>query len=391
VHASGLLAAFLGRHLLPALFSSVLLLIALELLFSVGRLRRPAYRVLFLYAVLLKCLVAVLVGEGVSCLPVQPTPKVAGYVAVSIPGLFAGDRGPWELPLIAAVVHSSELSLRVLLAVVVFLAGFLCYRWLRLAPFFRGFRAGEFVEAARFPGLHETFQDLVDRAWGSTRWPRRPRLLVLRDESCCAFTMGIRPPVVVVSADLARQLSGPELRGILAHEVAHVRRMDYLGRWIATILRDLLMWNPFVHRWHRRLLVEQEKASDERAAALLDDPAAVASGLVELAAYAGKVPLTSVGPLPAWAPGAKARLLEVRLSHLEWVSLHAEPNARRRALALVLLAAFVLAQPHVVLPVNRFAVPFREVLGAASRLREMSAWHPRRVTIAPLPRYPTLR
>ena len=56
MRASDLLAAFLGRHLLPALFSSALLLIALELLFIPGRLRRPAHRVWFLYAALLKAL-----------------------------------------------------------------------------------------------------------------------------------------------------------------------------------------------------------------------------------------------------------------------------------------------------------------------------------------------
>jgi Zn-dependent protease with chaperone function len=383
VHASGLLAAFLGRHLLPALFASVLLLLALELLFSVGRLRRPTYRVLFLYAALLKCAMALLGGEGISCLSAQP--PVAGYVAIRLPTLLLPGDFSWEPGRLAELVAASPFSLRVLLAAIVFLAGFFCYRWFRLAPFFRGFRAGEFVEAAQFPGLHETFQELVDHAWGNTRWSPRPRLLVLRGESCLAFTMGIRPPVVVVSADLAAQLSEPELRGVLAHEVAHVRRMDYLGRWIATILRDLLVWSPAAHIWYHRLLVEQEKASDERAAALLDDPAAVASGLVELAAYAGRAPLTSVGPLAAWPAGGKARLLEARLAHLEWVSLHAQPNGSRHALVLTLLAVFVLAQPHVVVPVNQFAVPFRDSVGASSGLHRSSAASPRPLTVAPLP------
>ncbi len=355
MRASDLLAAFLGRHLLPALFSSVLLLAVLELLFTVGRLRRPAYRVLFLYAALLKGLMAVWVGEGISCLSAQP--PLAGYIAVSIPRLLAPE-GLWVESgsrLIIALVGTSDLSLRVLLAVIVLLAAFFCYRWFRLAPLFRRLQEGELTDAAQFPCLHTAFEELVDRAWRGVFWSRRPRLLIVRGGSCFAFTMGIWPPVVVVSAELAEQLGGPELRGILAHEVSHVRRMDYLGRWIAAIVRDLMAWNPAALLWYRRLVVEQEKASDEQAAALLDDPAAVASGLVELAAYAGKVPLTSVGPLSAWSPGQKVRRLEARLAHLEWLSLQEEPYGSQHAPVLVLLVAFVLTQPHIVVPLNRLA------------------------------------
>ncbi len=163
--------------------------------------------------------------------------------------------------------------------------------------------------------------------------------------------MGIASPVVVISAGLAEQLGEPELRGVLAHEVAHVRRFDYVGRWFATVMRDLMVWNPAATAWYRQLVHEQEKASDEYAAFLLQNPGAVASGLVEVAAYAVNVPLTSIGSLTAWRAGDSVAFLEARVDHLEEVASSAGLKPQWQwALGYLLFGAFLMLQPHIVMP-----------------------------------------
>ena len=349
MQAWSLLVTIAGQHLLPALLASALIWAALALLFGPGGLRRPSYRAVFLYAALFKVLAATWQGEGISCL--RTSPPLAGYVAFSLPNIVAGDRAPLESRLVAAVVATSDFSSRVLVTVLVLVLGFCLYRWARIAPIYRRVHAGSAVDPGRFPGTYRIFGELVARAWQGRAWQPRPRLMVVRGAACFAFTMGIISPVVVISGELAEQLGEPELRGVLAHELAHVRRFDYVGRWFATVMRDLMVWNPAATAWYRQLVHEQEKASDQYAASLLKDPAAVASGLVEVAAYAGSVPVTSIGPLMAWRAGESVTVLEARLSHLEGVALSAELRpGRQRALDYLLLAAFLMVQPHIVMP-----------------------------------------
>jgi beta-lactamase regulating signal transducer with metallopeptidase domain len=162
--------------------------------------------------------------------------------------------------------------------------------------------------------------------------------------------MGVRSPVVVLSTGLVTKLGDHEIEAILAHELAHVRRLDHLGRWIATVLRDIMAWNPFVLLWYSRLVAEQEMACDEYAAGLLGDPVVVASGLVEVAAYSHLPHQIAFGPLPAWQAGGKrgARRLGERVEHLAQTS-HAPHGRSGRwvIVATVLLGAFLAAQPHV--------------------------------------------
>jgi beta-lactamase regulating signal transducer with metallopeptidase domain len=152
----------------------------------------------------------------------------------------------------------------------------------------------------------------------------------------------------VISAELVQQLGDRELRGVLAHELAHVRRHDYLGRWLATILRDIMVWNPLVVLWHRRLVAEQEKASDAYAAELLGDPVAVASGLVEVAAWAQGMPTASLEPLTAWRPGSDVRELQERVDMLTGAS----PTPSRlqplgTGAVYAVLVTFLVVQPHI--------------------------------------------
>ncbi len=159
MQAWNLLVTIAGQHLLPALLASALIWAALALLFRPGRVRRPAYRVVFLYAALLKVMVATWQGEGISCLKTHP--PLAGYLAFSLPNLVAGNRAPLESRLIAAVVATSDFASRVLVAVLVLVLGFCLYRWARIAPIYRRMHTGTIVAPERFPGVYRAFGEIV--------------------------------------------------------------------------------------------------------------------------------------------------------------------------------------------------------------------------------------
>lgn len=342
-----LVVNLVGHHLIPCVLASAVIYIALGLLFRLGRFRRPADRAAFLYVALLKAGLALWAGERISCFAAQG--RMLAHLGVRLPDMVP-DGVAFEFDASIWTPRASELAGRVLLSLIAVAIVLLCYRWARLAPVYRDVYEGRRARLAEFPDTFRAFERLVARACGRLRWLPQPELMIIRDAGCVAFVMGVRSPVVVLSTGLVTKLGDHEVEGILAHELAHVRRLDHLGRWIATVFRDIMAWNPFVLLWYNRLVTEQEMACDEDAARLVGDPVVVASGLVEVAACSRLPQQVAVGLLTAWQAGGKrgAQRLGERIEHLAQTTDAPHRGSGWWAIAATaLLGAFFAAQPHV--------------------------------------------
>ena len=80
-------------------------------------------------------------------------------------------------------------------------------------------------------------------------------------------TLGWRHPLLLLPFDW-RDWSRSELRAVLAHELAHVVRGDFLTGLIAQISVSLHFYHPLAHGLARRMRLEQELAADAWGAAL---------------------------------------------------------------------------------------------------------------------------
>lgn len=102
-------------------------------------------------------------------------------------------------------------------------------------------------------------------------------------ETCAggAYVVGTRRPVIVIGADLLDRLDEEELEGVLAHELAHVRRRDNAVATALGTVRDLMFFVPgggwAVSQLHR----ERERAADQVAVRATGRPGALASGLLK--------------------------------------------------------------------------------------------------------------
>ncbi len=124
-------------------------------------------------------------------------------------------------------------------------------------------------------------QEIADLAVAS-RVPA-PRSWISPACSGGAAVIGVRSPQLVIDAQLLESLDIDELRGVLAHELAHVRRRDNLVALALGIVRDIMFFVPLGGRWAlRQLHSERELAADEAAVALTNRPAALASGLMKV-------------------------------------------------------------------------------------------------------------
>jgi serine-type D-Ala-D-Ala endopeptidase (penicillin-binding protein 7) len=112
-----------------------------------------------------------------------------------------------------------------------------------------------------------------------------PRRLVLLSVERLAtpLTVGWWRPVVLVPAALLAGMPAPLLEALLAHEIAHVARRDYLVNLIQACIEAVLFFHPVVWWLSARLRAERELVADELAATAIGDSRRLARALQSLA------------------------------------------------------------------------------------------------------------
>lgn len=98
-------------------------------------------------------------------------------------------------------------------------------------------------------------------------------------------TVGWLKPVVLLPASAMSGLSPTQLEALLAHELAHVRRHDYLVNLLQSAVETLLFYHPAVWWASRVIRAEREHCCDDVAVGVCDRLIYV-SALSELAAMA---------------------------------------------------------------------------------------------------------
>ena len=96
------------------------------------------------------------------------------------------------------------------------------------------------------------------------------------------LTLGFFKPIVLVPASFFTGLTAPQVEAILLHEIAHIRRHDYLINLFQTAVKSIFFFHPAIHYISRRIDQDREHACDDFAVALTRDPQALARGLAAL-------------------------------------------------------------------------------------------------------------
>ncbi|UOD29826.1 M56 family metallopeptidase [Massilia violaceinigra] len=115
-------------------------------------------------------------------------------------------------------------------------------------------------------------------AFGVTR-PVRVRVVENLDSP---LTIGALRPLVLMPASLMSGMPAELLEALLAHEMAHVRRFDYLVNLGQNAAEILLFYHPAVWWISGRIRIEREQIADDLAARHLGEPRRLARALSEL-------------------------------------------------------------------------------------------------------------
>jgi len=91
----------------------------------------------------------------------------------------------------------------------------------------------------------------------------QPPLLLTADSCRSPVVFGAVRTSIVLPASLVSSASAEQMRLILAHEMAHIRRGDLLGNWYSTVVSALFFFHPLVWLAFRETRLAQEIACDE--------------------------------------------------------------------------------------------------------------------------------
>jgi len=125
------------------------------------------------------------------------------------------------------------------------------------------------------------WQDLATRLARRLHITRPIRLLESAVVEVPTVIGWLKPAVLLPTSALAG-LTPHQMEAILAHELAHIRRHDYLVNLLQTLVETLLFYHPAVWWLSRRIRSERENCCDDLAVSLCGDPVTYASALADL-------------------------------------------------------------------------------------------------------------
>jgi uncharacterized protein (TIGR03435 family) len=164
--------------------------------------------------------------------------------------------------------------------VILWVAGTLVF-WVRLV--------GGWITAARLRtqltrSSPNEWQQTLDRLRTRLRVARPVRLLVSGLVDAPAVVGWLRPVVLVPIGALAG-LPAEHLEALLLHELAHIRRHDYLVNVLQSIAEALLFYHPAVWWISGHIRAERELCCDDLAVAATGDAFTYATALADLESY----------------------------------------------------------------------------------------------------------
>ena len=173
----------------------------------------------------------------------------------------------------------------------------------------------------------------------------RPVRLLERDGRCMPMTWGAFRPIVLLPSDSV-SWSASRLRAVLLHELAHVKRHDYLTQLVARVACAVYWFNPLAWVAARELHKERELACDDLVLNHGSRASEYAEHLLDVARSLRTTPLLTV-----------ATVCMARRSQLRG-RLQAVLDATRRRVAVT---------PKVAIPATAVALSVVLPLAAVSR------------------------
>jgi len=95
-------------------------------------------------------------------------------------------------------------------------------------------------------------------------------------------TIGYLKPIILVPLAAMNNLTSLQMEAVLLHELAHIKRYDYLVNLIINFIQAILYFNPFIKAFVKTVEQERERSCDEIVMQFQYDPHNYAKALLTL-------------------------------------------------------------------------------------------------------------
>ncbi len=205
-------------------------------------------------------------------------------------------------------------------------------------------------------------------------------------------------PIVLLPTSAFTGLTVDQLDAILAHELAHIRRHDYVVNLAQSVIETVLFYHPAVWWVSRQVRQEREHCCDDLAVAVCGDREGYARALVGMERLRHPVPLLAVRANGGSLVMRVRRLLSPDIMHAEpaprWVAsvialstaltigaaagvpavVTSAPSVAARATHAPGLAAPAAPQPSTIVQSVDPTIPFGERWASAQREAKTRGW-----------------
>lgn len=181
----------------------------------------------------------------------------------------------------------------------------------------------------------------ADWQWQLTQLAQRVRSsqrvqLLLSRHVDAPVVLGWLRPVILMPLSAFSSLPPPYIEALLAHELGHVRRLDYLVNLLQSSVEALLFYHPAVHWVSRCMRAEREHCCDDIAIQVTGEPLGYARALAEMETLRARL------PEPALAANGGTLMLRIERILKRPASSRSEPRILLTA-SVVLGSALSLA------------------------------------------------
>jgi beta-lactamase regulating signal transducer with metallopeptidase domain len=266
--------ATLGWALIHFLWQGLLLWLGVALSLRLLRQARPPARCAVACAGLLLCLALPTSSVLRHLPPAASGSSLATVQPMRTPEAFLPDPGP-SLPPGTSLERILDAHLALIVIAWAFGAGLLALRLASGLAWVRHLRNNEPLPDA------EAWQACVKRLSRALGLERSVLLNAARNlESPMAA--GLWRPVIFMPLSILTGMPPGLVEALLAHELAHIKRHDYLVNLLQSAIEVLLFYHPAVWWISNRIRIEREQICDDLAAGALGEPRRLALALQEL-------------------------------------------------------------------------------------------------------------
>lgn len=140
------------------------------------------------------------------------------------------------------------------------------------------------IRTTRTEPMGAAWDKHLNRLAAQLQIPRKVKLLISSHVQVPVM-LGFLKPLILLPIAMVNNLTEAQLEAVLLHELAHIKRNDYLLNIFQSIVETILFFNPFVWLISKTIRIEREHCCDDLVIANTVQPLQYAQALVALEQY----------------------------------------------------------------------------------------------------------